>query len=206
MFSLSGCMVTALSEVGGGRHLKLKLSAGGRSLDAIFFSTTAAEAGVAVGERVDAAFTPQVNEYRGWRSVQLQLCDLRPALTRAQAERALYEKFRRGESLTPAEAAALLPSREEFVVLWRYLQGHAQPSPLEETAHRLARNIARSAGKRETVMRTLVCLEVFDERGLIQLEHTTDHLHIALCQVEGKVDLEASWILRRLREMGGLSR
>ena len=70
----------------------------------------------------------------------------------------------------------------------------------------LARNIARSAGKRETVMRTLVCLEVFDERGLIQLEHTTDHLHIALCQVEGKVDLEASWILRRLREMGGLSR
>ena len=206
VFSLSGCMVTALSEVGGGRHLKLKLSAGGRSLDAIFFSTTAAEAGVAVGERVDAAFTPQVNEYRGWRSVQLQLCDLRPALTRAQAERALYEKFRRGESLTPAEAAALLPSREEFVVLWRYLQGHAQPNPLEETAHRLARNIARSAGKRETVMRTLVCLEVFDERGLIQLEHTTDHLHIALCQVEGKVDLEASWILRRLREMGGLSR
>ena len=206
VFSLSGCMVTALSEVGGGRHLKLKLSAGGRSLDAIFFSTTAAEAGVAVVERVDAAFTPQVNEYRGWRSVQLQLCDLRPALTRAQAERALYEKFRRGESLTPAEAAALLPSREEFVVLWRYLQGHAQPSPLEETAHRLARNIARSAGKRETVMRTLVCLEVFDERGLIQLEHTTDHLHIALCQVEGKVDLEASWILRRLREMGGLSR
>ena len=92
------------------------------------------------------------------------------------------------------------------MVLWRYLQGHAQPNPLEETAHRLARTIARSAGKRETVMRTLVCLEVFDERGLIQLEHTTDHLHIALCPVEGKVDLEASWILRRLREMGGLSR
>ena len=31
-------------------------------------------------------------------------------------------------------------------------------------------------------MRTLVCLEVFDERGLIRLEHTTDHLHIALAQ------------------------
>ena len=206
VFSLSGCLVTALSEVGGGRHLKLKLSAGGRGLDGIFFSTTAAEAGVAVGDRVDVAFTPQVNEYRGWRSVQLQLCDLRPALTRAQAERALYEKFRRGESLTPAEAISLLPSREEFVALWRYLQGHASPSPLEETAHRLARNIARAAGTRETLMRTLVCLEVFDERGLIRLEHTTDHLHIALCPVEGKVNLEGSWLLRRLREMGGTSR
>ena len=73
----------------------------------------------------------------------------------------------------------------------------------EETAHRLARNIARSAGRKETVMRTLVCLEVFDERGLIQLKHTTDHLHIALRSVEGKVDLDESWIMRRLRGMSG---
>ena len=43
----------------------------------------------------------------------------------------------------------------------------------------------------------------FDERGLIRLERTTDHLHIALQAVEGKVDLEDSWILRRLREMRG---
>ena len=197
------CLVTAISEVGGGRHLKLKLAAGGRSFDAIFFSATAAEAGVAQGDRVDVAFTPQVNEYRGWRSVQFQVCDLRPALTRAQAERALFEKFRRGEELTRREAAALLPTREEFVVLWRYLKGHAGQTPLEETAHRLARNIARSAGRRETVMRTLVCLEVFDERGLIRLEHTTDHLHIALQSVEGKVNLDDSWIMRRLRGMSG---
>ena len=203
VFCLSGCTITALSEVGGGRHLKLKLASGGRSFDAIFFSATAAEMGVAQGDRVDVAFTPQVNEYRGWRSVQFQVCDLRPALTRAQAERALFEKFRRGEELTRREAAALLPTREEFVVLWRYLKGHAGQSPLEETAHRLARNIARSAGRRETVMRTLVCLEVFDERGLIQLEHTTDHLHIALRTVEGKVDLDDSWIMRRLRGMSG---
>ena len=203
VFSLSGCTVTSISEVGGGRHLKLKLTAGGRSFDAIFFSATAAEAGVAPGDRLDVAFTPQVNEYRGWRSVQLQVCDLRPALTRAQAERALYEKFHRGDLLTRQEAEALLPTREEFVVLWRYLKGRAERTPLEETAPRLARSIARSCGRRETVMRTLVCLEVFDERGLIRLEHKTDHLHIALRAVEGKVDLEDSCILRRLRGMLG---
>ena len=43
VFCLSGCAVSAVSEVGGGRHLKLKLSAGGRSLDAIFFSATLAD-------------------------------------------------------------------------------------------------------------------------------------------------------------------
>ena len=123
------------------------------------------------------------------------------ALTRAQAERALYEKFRRGEALTRQEAESLLPTREEFVVLWRYLKGHANQAPLDATAPRLARSIARSAGRRETVMRTLVCLEVFDERGLIRMERTTDHLHIALRPVEGKVDLDDSSILRALRRI-----
>ena len=50
-------------------------------------------------------------------------------------------------------------------------------------------------------MRTLVCLEVFDERGLIRLEHSTDHLRIDLMPVEGKVDLDQSDILRRLRKL-----
>ena len=201
VFQLSGCTVAALSDVGGGRHLKLKLTVGGRSFDAIFFSATSAQAGLRPGDRIDVAFTPQINEYRGWRSVQLQVCDLRCALTRAQAEQALYERFCRGELLSHAEAAALLPSRTEFVNLWRYLKVHSGPAPLEETAHRLARNIARASGGRETVMRTMVCLEVFDERGLIRLERTTDHLHICLNAVEGKVDLEDSRILRKLRKL-----
>ena len=201
VFTLSGCTVAAASEVGGGRHLKLKLHVGGRSFDGIFFSANLAQAGVSAGSRVDVAFTPQVNEYRGWRSVQLQVCDLRPALTRAQAEQALFEKFQRGEALSQAEAAALLPTREEFVILWRYLKGHVRSGPLEETAPRLARSIARFCGRRETVMRTMVCLEVFDERGLIHLRRGTDHLQIDLNTVEGKVDLEASHIMRRLRKL-----
>jgi len=201
VFSLSGCTVAGVSQVGGGKHLKLKLAAAGRSFDAIFFSAAQAQAGLSAGARVDVAFTPQVNEYRGWRSVQLQVCDLRPALTRVQAEQALYERFCRGEALTPSEAAALLPSREEFIILWRYLKDRAQPGPLEETVPRLARSIARSCGRRETVMRTMVCLEVFDERGLIRLRRTTDHLQIDLNAVEGKVDLEASYIMRRLRKL-----
>ena len=51
VFSLSGCLVSAVNEVGGGRHLKLKLTASGRSFDAIFFSATAEEAGVGPGGR-----------------------------------------------------------------------------------------------------------------------------------------------------------
>ena len=76
-FSWEAVRSPPLDEVGGGRHLKLRLLAGGRPFDAIFFAVTAAEAGVRPGDRVDIAFCPQINEYRGWRSVQLQITDLR---------------------------------------------------------------------------------------------------------------------------------
>jgi len=192
---LAGCTVTACSPVGGGRHWKLKLSAGGQSFDAIFFS--AAEHELSPGDRVDAAFHPQINEYRGWKSVQLQICDLRPAKTRAQAEEELLEKFLRGTELTAAEAQALIPSRQEFARVWRYLR--ARGGEVEGTARHLARGMSRTYHTHETVMRTVVCLEVFDERGLIRMERLAGRLRIGVLDVEQKVDLEQSGVMRRLR-------
>ncbi|MEG1857620.1 MAG: single-stranded-DNA-specific exonuclease RecJ [Pseudoflavonifractor sp.] len=200
VFSLSGCAITSMSDVGGGRHLKLKVTSHGKSFDAIFFSTTAADSGLMPGDRADLAFYPQINDYRGWRTVQLQVTDLRPALTRAQSERALYEKFRRGESLTSAEAGSLTPSRAEFAGVWRYLKGRGNAQPMEDQPARFIRNIAHATGLRETFLRTMVCLDVFDERGLMVLECTADRLKIALTPVEGKVDLDQSAIMIRLRE------
>ena len=52
-------------------------------------------------------------------------------------------------------------------------------------------------------MRTLLCLEVMEERGLIDLNRRTDRIQITLRQVEHKVDLEASGIIRRLRAILG---
>lgn len=203
VFSLSGCCVSSLSEVGGGRHLKLRLTRGNHSLDAIFFSATAAGAGVAPGDRVDVAFTPQINEFRGNRTVQLQVSDLRPAHTRVEAEQALYDRLRRGEALTAQEASALIPSRMEFAAVWRYLSGHARRGRVEDTARRLARSVAKTYGIKETVMRTMVCLEVLDEHGLIRVEQTTDHLCIDVQEHQGKVDLETSDLMRKLRKLAG---
>lgn len=62
-----------LSQVGRGRHLKLRLESKGTPLDAIFFSADGAELGLAPAARVDVAFYPQINEFRGTRSVQLQV-------------------------------------------------------------------------------------------------------------------------------------
>ena len=201
VFRLDRCALAGVCMVGNGKHMKLKLSVGNKSLDAIFFSATGLEAGVAAGDRVDVCFTPQINEYRGWRSVQLQICDLRPARTRAEAEEELFRRLIDGGDVTAAEASALLPTRQEFANLWRYLSSRRESGCIEETARRLARNVARSCGAREEFMRTQVCLAVFHDRGLVRVEQVTDHLRIRVLDSEEKVDLEEARLMRRLREL-----
>ena len=198
---LTGAHVISAAQVGRGRHLKLRLEGRGVPWDASFFSVDGSELGLTPGCRVDVAFYPQINDFRGVRSVQLQVVDLRHAMTRAQLEQSIYEKYRRGEPLSPQEAQSLLPTRAEFVCLWRYLERQcAGQTFLEDTLARIAQKSARSGGQSERPNHTLVCLEVMEERGLISLERQSGRVQITLHRLEHKVDLNASAILRRLRE------
>lgn len=198
VLAVMGARVVSRSMVGGGRHLKLKLNKQGVNLDAIFFS-----AGDWLPEQdslVDAAFCPQVNEYRGQRMVQLQLMDLRPA----RQEQELYERYLQGMELTGEQAGRLLPVREEFVVLWRWLKRQTdQNGPLERSAADIAVAVARAAGTKEDLLHTRVCLDVLAERGLTCMTAADGRLRVELVPTAGKVDLDASDILRRLRSLAG---
>lgn len=199
-FCMRGLTVTAMSQVGGGRHLKLRLRKHGRQLDAIFFSVEPGETGFRTGDRIDAAFALQINEFRGSRTVQLLMTDLQPGCTQAQLQLAIYERYRNGAPLSPEEIDALTPSREEFEMVWRYLKSRAGPLGLEDTPVSLSKKIARFCGLRETVMRTMICLDVFQERGLITLRRDCGGLRISLCQEIKKVDLKQSPILVGLQQ------
>ena len=52
-------------------------------------------------------------------------------------------------------------------------------------------------------MKTQVCLAVFHDLGLIQMEQTADHLRIRVLETRGKVDLEQAGLMLRLRKMAG---
>ena len=198
---LPGTQVVSAVAVGRGRHLKLRLESRGVPLDAIWFSNDGAGLDLEPGSRLDVAFCPQINEFRGLRSVQLQVMDLRPAPSRAQLERDVYEKFSRGEALSPAEAELLLPQRAEFVGLWCWLERRCGSAlTMEDSLPHIARGAGRAVGRREAPVRTLVCLEVLEERGLIDLDRQTDRVRVVLHRLEHKVDLESSALLLRLRQ------
>ena len=200
---MRGLQVTELTEVGGGKHLRLRLSKGPFTWGAIFFSTNAQRAAVAQGDVVDIAFTPQINEYRSMRSVQLNLVDIRPdkAFREAQGhDRAVYRKHLSGGELSCDEADSLLPARQDFVAVWRYLAAFSQDGTLCEELGCLSRKISRCAKLPLSAGKTRICLDVLAEQGLVQLEQRPKALLIRLCADGRKVDLEKSPILIHLKK------
>ena len=194
VFLLRSAAVVSCCDVGGGRHLKMRVRRDGVVLDTIFFSANSGMCGVAPGDRLDLLFTPQINEFRGSRTVQLQLCDLRPAPTRAHLEQELFQRLQAGEALTRWEAGLLLPSRQDFTRLWRYLEQTCAGGGVD-AGPQLVRQAARQPDGRWAYGRTLVCLHVMGDRGLICVEQE----RVTLRHPERKVDLEQAGLMRQLR-------
>ena len=73
---IQGALLNALYPIGSGKHSRLRLERSGKSFDCVYFGMPPEKLGVSEGMRVDVAFEPQINDYRG-RSVQLHLLDIR---------------------------------------------------------------------------------------------------------------------------------
>ena len=189
-------VVDRLSMVGSGRHMRLRLRQGRHSINAIYFSTTPETASIAVGDLVDVAFIPQINEYRGERSVQMNVLDIRPSCSAAcTADMAGYSALRK-QALTPQVASALLPDRTKLATVWRYLASFS--SPIQESPMCLCRKIVRWSGMSLSLEQLLTCLDIFSDVGLLQVQHLHKYLSIRLTQQSEKADLNQSQTMQQL--------
>ena len=209
VFCLRGATLDRLQNVGQNRHLKLRLTKGSAQFDGIFFSAVAQTCGVAPGDRVDAAFYLQINEFRSSRTVQMQMVDIRPSLTgstREEESLELVDRCLRGDELRPRDAVRLLPSRDQCVSLWRALQHAVPPDGLETDYLPLLRRLSGALQGAEPFLRTVLCLEVFRERGLLQCRRLGDSISLHLTSQGKKVALDRSEYLLRLHRALDTSR
>ena len=194
--------IDRISLIGNGRHMRLRLRQGHHTLNAICFSATPQSASIEPGDVVDVAFQPQVNEFRGERSVQLNIMDIRPHCSaKVGCEMALYRRMR-ANTLSAQEAAALLPDRATLAIVWRYLASCGNDSIREEPIC-LCRKIVRRSGAPLEASQLMTCLDIFADVGLLRIQRLTKHLHIQLTAGDGKADLQQSatmQLLLRLKE------
>jgi len=182
--------VDRINPVGGGRHMRLRLRSGRYLLNAIYFSATAESASIRLGDVVDVAFNPQVNEFRGERNVQMNVIDIRPSCTaEASPEMSGYHALHR-QQLTAELADMLLPDRATLALVWRYLS--AGGGTVTESPMCLCRKIVRWSGAPLSLGKMLTCLDIFSDVGLLETHRLHKNLTIRLTPGDEKADLNRS--------------
>ena len=197
LLMMEGMTIDRLSLVGNGRHMRLRLRHGHHIVNAICFSTTPESASIEVGDVVDVAFQPQVNEFRGERSVQLNIMDIRPHCTApCDCDDSDYRRFCNG-TCSADDLSHLLPDRSTLAAIWRYLAG-CGGSAIKETPACLCRKVARKAGIALHLGQLMTCLDIFADVGLLYIERHTKYLIIRLATPNGKADLQQSRTMQLL--------
>ena len=201
VFAMERLTVDRITMVGGGRHMRLRLRSGHHTLGAIYFSATPETVSIEQGDLVDVAFNAQINEFRGERSVQMNVLDIRPSCSaECSPEMLEYPRIRSG--LNRDDAAALLPDRVTLGDVWRYLAA-AGPG-IQENPICLCRKIVRRSGRPLSVGKLLTCLDIFADVGLLKTQRLHKYIRIDLCQTSGKADLNQSHTMQLLlRAKGG---
>ena len=196
VLAMNSLTIERITMVGGGRHMRLRLRSGRHAFNAIYFSATPQTASIAVGDVVDVAFNPQVNEYRGERSVQMNVLDIRPSCrAECSPETSLYHDLQQGQKL-PREAAALLPDRAMLATVWRYLASAG--TEIQESPLCLCRKIVRWTGKPMSLGQLSICLDIFRDVGLLEITRLHKFITIRLTPGTEKADLTTSQTMQRL--------
>ena len=194
---MENLQIERLSLVGGGRHMRLRLRQGRHGFNAIYFSATPQSASVAQGELVDVAFTPQINEFRGERTVQMNVLDIRPSCkAECSAMMAGYKELC-GGCISREEAGLLLPDRNTLGMIWRYLAGLGTDT-IQENPMCLCRKIVRWTGMPLSLGQMLTCLDIFADVQLLQMQHYHKYITIRLMPRQEKADIAASPTMQRL--------
>jgi single-stranded-DNA-specific exonuclease len=166
----------------------------------LYFNKTACDFLYYEGESLDIAATLSKNEYRGKVSVSVQIVDIRLSnlnFTNVLRSKAIYEKFKLNNSLSEDEINLLLPTREDFVSVYRYVKS-AGDKPvrtdlLNERAFKDNKNIAK----------IYITLDVIEERGLADICKNGDEYKISIKNVTEKIKLNESYILESIKNRKG---
>ena len=199
LLMMKNLTIERITMVGGGRHMRLRLRSGRFGLNAIYFSANPAAVSIQVGDLVDIAFTPQINEFRGERSVQMNVQDIRPSCSAPCCpETSGYRALITGR-LTREIAKNLLPERSTLAMVWRYLA--ASPADIEESPICLCRKIVRWTGRPLSLGQMMTCLDIFRDVELLEVQRVHKNLHIHLTPGNTKADLNNSQTMQRLLQV-----
>ncbi len=192
LFGIFKLKIENISPVSNGKHLRLTFSHGNNRIQAMYFGMSADMFDYSVGDVVDIAVNLERNEYMGRVRPAVYIRDIKLSSMNFEdvfkGER-IFEKYKRGEKLTPDEALYIIPERNVLEATYRYIRNNLSANPLA-----ICKKIGSFGEKYGSV---LVATEALLERRLIKYSEKNT---LVIDSTE-KTDINLSAVLVDLKEI-----
>lgn len=198
MFILREVQIETITPIGMNKHLKLTLKKNGRMFTAVYFNKTPEEFALMQGQTADVMFNLEINEFRGQRNVQLNVKDVKMSgETAAYINRQAKDYLRAIASFVISKEN--LPDMQAFRSTFIFLRSALKEKSdidILKTSHDISRDFSIAV----TPCMLNIMLDVFAEMGLVEMKRDTlNDASVTLSSVSGKVNLENSTLLARLK-------
>ncbi len=203
VFVLRSAVIAEVLPIGGGRHTRLTIDKNGMFFTAVAFGMPADEIGIAEGESADIVFNLDINDFRGTRTVQLIVRDIRPS---EDVLRELATKAKSYEAMEHDEAVLreFLPVRDDFVKVYTYLRDSIRDGRENFTYSELEKQTAapQNCHLATPYLRMHMVLDILREMEIIEADEMSamcGKVRVRLSNVKNKINLDKSEIFRRMK-------
>ncbi len=197
IFGLYNMMITGIVPVGDGNHLRVTFKRDGTKITAMKFFTTFDEFSYAVGDCVDVAVKLSKSEYKNQECLTIIIEDIKFSSIDNKTlidEMRLYEEIKLDKSIDIKMLGNNVPKREDFSAFYRWLKSQGPISMDISVLYYRLREL------KINMCKLLIMLDALEECKLISINTSAGRYDIKLEDVNGKVDLESSLIMRNLRK------
>ena len=200
-FILRDLTLERVSELGGGKHLKLQVGKSGVSHTAMLFSTPRSRFPYVEGDRVDLLCTVDINEFRDIRTVQLIVQDFKPSQcyeSECNEHIARYREVRAGAEFSAVED--FVPVREDFAHVYMVLRREFRQGKDIFSERALLPMLNAGAPHAINYGKMKYILEIFHELQICGVEEIEQGIYrFDIYFNASKTNIEKSYLLKKLK-------
>ena len=204
VFMMTDMLVEDIMPISSDRHVRLGLRKDSILYTAMLFGTGTGGGNFLQGKYIYVAFHLEINEFRGIRTVQMNVRDIHLSQSEITADQKfldLYNSYIGDQPLTARQAQLLMPDRKDLVAVWRHIVSRAEDNRLSVPSNGLSRRISWESRRGINIGKLFVCLDVFSESSLLSYHFKEGLLNIIVKHREGKADISKSVVLATLTQM-----
>ncbi len=198
VFMISKLRIKTITPLSNNKHIKITFVNGNTHIQALKFFCSDYDFQYNIGDIVDAAVTLDVNTYKNNESLSVIIKDIKYSDSDIKEyidSLRIFERFCAGEQLTENEVLSIIPDRNDFALVYRFLKQYKNLYNInpEVIVHNLSPKI--------TYGKLKVILEAMNELSIIALYEDMYKIQIKIPEVSAKVNLEDASIIKSLKEV-----